>query len=388
MNRTALLPTADAIEAHFRENFTIRAEIGASVCVWRDGQEVLCLSQGHMNRERTKVWTDDTLVPVWSATKGPASVATLMALHEANLALNTPVVEVWPEFFLHGKDGITFEQVMCHTAGLCVLDERTPIFDYGAVIHSIERQRPIFTPGTTQAYCPRTYGFVVDEIVRRITGAESLGQYFDEIFGQPMNLDFWIGLPHEHHHRVATLFPGKYGISPGDVAFQKAFSTQGSVTQRAFSSPQGLNAVQDMNQPHAWQQGYVSMGGVGSARGLAKFYGMLANGGKWQGVQIIPHWIMGALSTAASAAVDEVLRVPLAFSAGMMMDPIDGESLQKMSLLCGPNAAAFGHAGAGGSLAFADPDSGYAFAYVMNQMEVGVLPGPKALGLVKALYGL
>jgi CubicO group peptidase (beta-lactamase class C family) len=375
-----------AIEAHFRENFTTRGEIGASVSVWQDGREVLQLSQGHTNRERTKAWTPDTLVPVWSATKGPASVATLMALNEAGLPLSAPVAEVWPEFFLHGKDRITFEDVMCHRAGLCVLDEPTPIFDFNAVIHALEKQKPLWEPGTTQAYCPRTYGFMLDEIVRRITGADSLGLYFDEVFGGPLELDFWIGLPPSEHGRVATLFPGRYGLSPGDVAFQKAFSAPNSVTARAFRSPVGLNAVQDMNQPHVWGQGYPSMGGVGSAHALGKFYSVLANGGKWQGVQIVPPWVLGALSTSASAAVDEVLRVPMSFSAGMMMDAIDGETMQKVSQLFGPNQSAFGHAGAGGSLAYADPDTGISFAYVMNQMEVGVLPGAKALGLVQAIY--
>jgi CubicO group peptidase (beta-lactamase class C family) len=144
--------------------------------------------------------------------------------------------------------------------------------------------------------------------------------------------------------------------------------------------------VQDLNQPHVWSQGYPSMGGIGSARALAKFYSVLANGGKWQGVQIIPTWVIGALSTSNSAAVDEVLRVPMSFSAGMMMDAIDAETLTKVSSLFGPSESAFGHAGAGGSLAFADPENGISFAYVMNQMEVGVLPGPKALGLVQAMY--
>jgi CubicO group peptidase (beta-lactamase class C family) len=133
-------------------------------------------------------------------------------------------------------------------------------------------------------------------------------------------------------------------------------------------------------------QTYASMGGVGSARALAKFYSVFANGGKFNGVQVIPTWIQRALGEPLSQAEDGVLCVPAAFSAGMMMDPIDPETNAKVRQLFGPSEGAFGHPGAGGSLAFADPETGISFAYVMNQMEVGVLPSDKALGLVRALY--
>jgi len=376
----------DAIERWFQSNFTLRGELGASVSIWQDGVEILSLAQGHANRERTRPWTVDTLAPVWSATKGPAAVACLMALHEIGLPLDAPVVEVWPEFFLSGKEHITFAHVLSHRAGLSVLSQRTPIFDYHAVIKALEQQAPLWQPGTAQGYHARTFGFLIDEIVRRITGADTLGHYFNEMFGEALGLDFWIGLPPEQHGRVGTLYPGKMNLSAGDQAFMKAFNKTDSLTQRTFTSPMGLNAVQDFNQPHTWSQGYASMGGVGSARALAKFYSVFANGGKFNGVQVIPTWIQRALGEPLSQAEDGVLCVPAAFSAGMMMDPIDPETNAKVRQLFGPSEGAFGHPGAGGSLAFADPETGISFAYVMNQMEVGVLPSDKALGLVRALY--
>lgn len=375
-----------AVEHWFQENFTLRGDLGAALSIWQDGTEVLHLANGFVNRDRTKAWTSDTLVPVWSSTKGPAAVACLMALHEAGLPLEAPVVEVWPEFFTHGKDHLTFAQLLSHRAGLCALDERVPIFDFDAVITALERQTPLWPDASVQAYHARTFGFLLDEIVRRITGVDSLGHYFDELFRNTLDLDFWIGLPPEEHTRVATLYPGKMNISMGDQAFLKAFNTPGSTTHRTFASPIGLNAVQDFNQPHTWIQGYPSMGGIGSARGLAKFYSVFANGGKWQGEQIIPTWVQRALSTPLTEAHDAVLCVPTAFSAGMMMDPHNPETGRKSREMFGPSESAFGHPGAGGSLAFADPDTGISFAYVMNQMEVGVLPSDKALGLVRALY--
>jgi len=377
----------EAVERWFQDNFTSRGELGASVSIWCDGQETLTLGQGFANRERTKVWTTDTLVPVWSATKGPAAVACLMALHEAGLPLNSPVAEVWPEFFLGGKESVTFAQLLSHRAGLSAMTQRVPIFDYNAVIDALEHQTPLWPDAPRQAYHARTFGFLLDEIVRRITGMESLGHYFDEMFGRPLDLDFWIGLPPEQHHRVATIYPGKMNLSAGDQAFMRAYTAPGSITHQTFNSPVGLSAVQDFNQAHTWVQGFASMGGVGNARALAKFYSIFANGGKWQGVQIVPTWIQQALMKPLTAAIDEVLCVPIAFSAGMMMDPINDETNGKIRSLFGPSESAFGHPGAGGSVAFADPDTGISFAYVMNQMEVGVLPSEKALGLVRAVFG-
>jgi CubicO group peptidase (beta-lactamase class C family) len=331
-------------------------------------------------------WREDTLVPVWSATKGPAAVACLLALHEAHIPLHFPVMEVWPEFGTNGKEKLTFEDVLSHRAGLSWLSTPVPIFSFDDVITAIERQVPHHLPGTVQGYHARTFGFMLDEIVRRITGAESLGQYFDEVLGHRMAIDFWIGLPEAEYDRVAMIYPGKMNISQLDQAFIRAFNTRGSVTQRTFTSPVGLNAVQDFNQRHTWAQGYASMGGVGSAHGLGQFYALLANGGTVPGERLIPTWIEDALSTPLTQAMDEVLCVDAAFSAGMMMDPIDPETGEKTRQLFGPSQRAFGHPGAGGSLAFADPDNGIAFAFTMNQMEVGVLPSERARGLVEALY--
>jgi CubicO group peptidase (beta-lactamase class C family) len=377
------------VTAWFEENFHTRGELGASVSLWQHGQEILNLSQGHMDRLRDRVWNAETLAPVWSATKGPAAVCCLMALNEAHLPLNCPVSEVWPEFAAGGKAAMTFAHLLSHTAGLCALDERVPIFNYQAVIDAIEVQTPLWKPGTKQGYHARTFGFLMDEIVRRITGLESLGDYFQETIGSPLGLDFWIGLPTVQHDRVACIYPGKISIAGGNQPFLKAFSTSGTLTQRTFTSPMGLNAVSDFNQPDTWKAGYASMGGVGSARGLGQFYAMLANGGIWQGREIVPAAVCAMLSQPLSQHEDSVLCTPIAFSAGVMQDPVnqDPEQLSgKLRQHFGPSLRAFGHPGAGGCLAFADPENGLSFAYVMNQMEVGALPGPKSIGLIERLY--
>lgn len=373
----------------FEENFHTRGELGASVSIWQNGVEILNLAHGHMDRSRSRAWDVDTLAPVWSATKGPAAVCCLMALHEANLPLDCPVSEVWPEFVVGGKAAMTFAHLLSHTAGLCALDERVPIFNYEAVIDAIEQQTPLWEPGTKQGYHARTFGFLMDEIVRRITGLESLGEYFRETIGSPLGLDFWIGLPSAQHDRVACIYPGKISIAGGDQPFLKAFSTSGTLTQRTFGSPMGLNAVSDFNQPETWKAGYASMGGVGSARGLGQFYAMLAQGGTWNGREIVPASVVALLSEPLSQQDDSVLCTPIAFAAGVMQDPIHQDPEQppgKMRQHFGPSLKAFGHPGAGGCLAFADPENAISFAYVMNQMEVGALPGAKSIGLIERFY--
>ncbi len=370
----------------FDRNFNERGELGAAVSVWSGGEEVVSIERGYVNREQSCQWGADTLVPVWSATKGPAALTCLLALDEAHLSLNCPVAEVWPEFSAAGKESITFEQVLSHQAGLFALEREVSMLNHAAVIAALESQSPEMPIASHPAYHARTFGFLLDEIVRRITGTDSLGVYFHKRIGAPMKLDFWIGLPPEHFSRVATLYPGRLGPDSAKDPFLRAMGTRGSPAQRAFRSPAGLNSVQDMNHFATWVMGLPGLGGVGSARGLGKFYSMLANEGKWQGSQIVPAWCIGAFSRTVVQGQDVVLCAETAFGAGMMRDPVDASGA-KIRRYFGRSARAFGHPGAGGSLAFADPERGLSFAYVMNQMETGALPGLKTLDLVAALDG-
>ncbi|TDU66555.1 CubicO group peptidase (beta-lactamase class C family) [Prosthecobacter fusiformis] len=385
-----ITPTAKAaITEWFEENFRTRGELGASVSVWQHGVEVLSLSQGSCDRQCTRPWDAETLVPVFSSTKAPAAVCCLMALEEAELPLDCAVSEVWPEFVGGGKGAMQFAHLFSHTAGLCALDERVPIFNYEAVIEALENQTPLWEPGTRQGYHARTFGFLMDEIVRRITGVDSLGEYFRECFGSPMGLDFWIGLPSAQWDRVSPVYPGKISIANSDQPFLKAYNTAGSLTQRTFSSPFGLTAVSEYNNSGLWAPGFASMGGVGSARGLGKFYAMLANGGQWNGNSLVSESIIRQLSHTLSQEDDSVLLSPIAFAAGVMQDPLNPDPESdggKLRQHYGRSLTAFGHPGAGGSLSMADPENGIALSYAMNQMEVGALPGAKALGMVERLY--
>jgi len=359
----------------FARNFAERGELGASVSVWSEGREVLFLAEGFREKPRegeAAPWMDDTLVPVWSATKGPAAACVLRALADAGRSPDEPVRAVWPEFAAEGKENITFRRVLAHQAGLAALDDPADILDYAAVIDAIENQAPNWPLGDGHGYHPRTFGFLLDEILRQLSGAASLGEYWRENFAVPHDLDFWIGLPESESSRVATLYPGKLFHSEEEAAFYRAFEDADSLTRRSFGSPRGLKSVTAMNDPRARAGGFPGMGGIGTARALAKFYALLAP------------TLSGKADTDGQ---DRVFLLPTAFEAGFMKDPLDPDSGAKIRRHFGPSKLAFGHPGAGGSHAFYDPENEVAFAYVMNQMAYGVLPNLRSLDLVDALYG-
>jgi CubicO group peptidase (beta-lactamase class C family) len=198
-----------------------------------------------------------------------------------------------------------------------------------------------------------------------------------------MGWEFWIGLPEREWSRVATLVPGRAEKGDVDQGFYKEFMTAGTMTRRAFLSPSGLHAVQEMNDSRAWSAGFPAMGGVGNARSLAQFYqaaiGVIES-------PLSPS-IQHALQRKQTQGFDAVLLQEMAFTCGCQQDPLTLQG-EKMRHLYGPNQKAFGHPGAGGSHAFGDPATGLSFAYVMNQMALSVMPGPRSTAMVDALYGL
>lgn len=373
------------VRATFEANFADGLEVGAAASIWNGEEEILSVHGGWMDSSRSRPWEALTLVLIWSATKGLASACVLHALQQSGYPLDIRVADFWPEFGQHGKESITVGQVLSHRAGLSALDaENLSLLDHDGVARAIERQIPQWNDAG-HGYGPRTFGFVADEIVRRLSNDIPLGEYFRKNFGDPMALDLWIGLPDEEHERVAQMLAPRMtgGTNPED-AFAEAMATPGSLTRRAFASPGGLPGASAMNSPAARTASIPSLGGIGSASSLAKFYAMLANDGSWNGHRFFDAHTLSLMQAPLSQGLDKVLQIETAFSAGFMKDPVtpDGRKIRKTF---GGSTRAFGHPGAGGSLAFADPDAGIGFAYVMNQMEPGVLPKKRALSLVEAL---
>jgi CubicO group peptidase (beta-lactamase class C family) len=368
------------LEPLFQENFEKFGELGASVSIWQNGKSVVDLYGGFCDARREKPWEADTLVLVWSATKGIGSACVLHVLQEHKIGIDSTVAEFWPEFAQAGKEKITLAQLLSHQAGLCMLDRRVDILDYDAVIGALEVQKPSWPPGTAHGYHARTFGFLLDELVRRIAG-KTLSQYWREVFAQPLGFDLWIGLPENENPRVATVYAARSGRPPEPKKFYSDLTTPGTLARKTFSSPYGLKSVSEMNAPTIRAQPIVSFGGIGSASALAKFYSMLAEGGKLDGRTFFAEETIAWMITTLADGMDRVFQIPTAFSAGFMKDPRNAARR-----MFGASSNAFGHPGAGGSHAFGDPENRISFAYVMNQMEQSLLPNEKSLRLVDAIY--
>jgi len=364
----------------FRENFENFGELGAAASILQNGKPLIDLYSGFCDARHEKPWEANTLVLVWSATKGIGSACVLHVLQEHRIGIDRCVAEFWPEFAQAGKEKITLSQLLSHQAGLCALDARVDILDYGAVIRALEVQKPLWPPGAAHGYHARTFGFLLDELVRRIAG-KTLSQYWREVFAQPLDLDLWIGLPEEENPRVATVYAAKSGRPPEPKKFYSDLTTPGTLARKTFSSPYGLQSVSGMNTPAVRAQPIVSFGGIGSASALAKFYSMLANGGKLGEQIFFSEETILLMTTTLSNGMDRVFQIPTAFSAGFMKDPRNAARR-----MFGPSLNAFGHPGAGGSHAFADPENRISFAYVMNQMEQSLLPNEKSLRLADDVY--
>jgi CubicO group peptidase (beta-lactamase class C family) len=378
-----------ALEERFYRNFEERGELGASLSIWKDGGEVVSLHHGWADPRKEIPWTPNTLAPVWSATKGPAAITFLLALENAGLSPHDPVAKVWPELLAAREGNLTFTQLVSHQAGLPALspENRPHLLSHGEVIAAMERQKPFWSPGEGHGYHPRTIGFLLDEIVRRIAGGMPLGRYWNTHLALPLGIDFWIGdFPSHILERLATMVPPK-GQRPSDeeLPFYRALAQPDSLALAAFASPSGMRSLGEINQLEYLQAGLPAFGGIGSAHALAKFYQILAQDGVLEGVQVLPARVLHTARAIQTSGHDQTLLLPTSFTGGFKNDPLDGGG-RKQRALFGPSLTAFGQPGAGGSHAFADPESGYSFAYVMNQMEGGILPNRKSLDLVDLLY--
>lgn len=365
----------------FDGNFATHGELGAAVSVWQHGRPVLELHGGFRDAKRGVAWTRDTLVLFWSATKGLGSACLLHVLQERQIELSRRVAVFWPEFGRAGKGEITLAQLLSHQAGLAALGQRVDVLDHSAVVAALEVQAPLWSVGDGHGYHARTFGFLLDELVRRLTGRD-IAAYWRKTFSEPLALDIWIGLPERENARTATMYAAKAGRPPAPAEFYAELAKPGTFVRKVFTSPAGLHSVSGMNTPAVRATSRVSLGGIGSGTSLAKFYAMLANGGELDGRRFFHADTIATMSSVLSAGVDRVLQIRTAFSAGFMMDPPHASKR-----IFGPSDSAFGQPGAGGSHAFADPENGIAFAYVMNQMEQSLLPNDKSLRLVDAMYG-
>lgn len=364
----------EPVRKAFEASFTEHGDVGASLSLVVDGETVVDLWGGHADPARTRPWEANTIVNVYSTTKGITAIGAAMLVDRGQLDVEAPVASYWPEFEQAGKGAIPVKWLLSHLAGLPAVDAALPpggAFDWDVMTNALAVQAPYWQPGEEMGYHAVTYGWLVGEVMRRITG-KSVGAFVrDEIAG-PLGVDFLIGTPASEDHRIAEMIPAAPGqpiVANPDPVAQKAF---------AFIAPPvgaGVNTRE-------WRAAELpAANGHGNARSLARMYGALARGGELGGVRLLSESAIGDASAPQAKMHDRVLNMEVTRSLGFI------NSMKGGRYEWGPGARTFGHSGAGGSLAFADPDAKLGFGYAMNQMSAGLGADPRWNPLIDAAYG-
>jgi CubicO group peptidase (beta-lactamase class C family) len=368
---TEFEPVVDA----FSQNFDVRGEVGAAVCVYVDGQPVVDVWGGLADATTGAPWREDTIVLVYSSTKGVTSVCANVMIERGLLEPDGRVATIWPEFARNGKDVVTVGQVLSHQAGLPYVDQTLTLdeaLQWEPPVAALAAQAPIWEPGTAHGYHMRTFGWLVGELVRRADPQHrTIGRWFREEIAEPLGLDFWIGLPEALEPRLARLVPPKTDLREALRAFGDDL-----LLARVFSNPGGHFNYDDMwnTRPlHAAE--LPSSNGIGDARSLARLYAALI--GDVDGRRVLRPDTLAAATTERACGTDEVLMIQTCFGLGFMLGRSFGNANP-------PHAV--GHAGAGGSLAFGDPARGIAFGYVMNDLRFDPAGDPRSEALVRAIY--
>jgi CubicO group peptidase (beta-lactamase class C family) len=369
----------------FVENFTRRGELGAACCVYQDGERVVDLWGGVRDRASGEPWRADTMVVVHSATKGLAAMVMALLHSRGLLDYEERVCHYWPEFAQAGKERITVRQLLAHQAGLFAFDEpvdRDVVADLDRLADVMARQRPAWEPGERQAYHAISLGFYESEMVRRIDPAHrSLGRFFADEIARPLGLDFYIGLPESiPDSRLAPLEPpGRRQMLTGmpPTVMLRAMNRR-SVLHRSLVANPGTGFYVDDNRMVVRNLEVPSGGGVGSARAMAKAYGVFAAGGQTLGLR--PETIEELMAPARPSRhgfFDEAFHAPAEFSLGFMKP--------SESFRFGHDSGAFGAPGAGGSMGYADPEVGIGYGYVTNRMGANLQGDPRDVALRTAI---
>lgn len=376
-------PRFAKVREAFEAGFESGEEVGAAVAITLDGEPVVDLWGGEA---RPGVpWADDTLVNVYSTTKGMTAICAHKLIERGQLDVDAPVATYWPEFAAAGKSDLPVRWLLSHKAGLPAvakpLDPDT-LYDWDAMTAALAEQEPWWKPGEKHGYHALTFGFLVGEVVRRISG-RSLGTFFRDEVAEPLELDFHIGLDAEHDARVADMIPLPPADPGGPVPegplgqMMKDMADPTTMTGAAFANPR---MAPDAMNTRAWRGAEIpAANGHGTARALARVYGALSRGGEIDGVRVLePDTIENAL-VEQSFGPDAILgQLPMRFGLGFM--------LRQDLMPLGPNPRTFGHPGAGGSVGFADPDAHIGFGFTMNKMHPAMLGGAGAFLLISALF--
>jgi CubicO group peptidase (beta-lactamase class C family) len=371
-------PRFAAVWRAFAGNFADHGEIGAAVAVTVDGRPVVDLWGGHADAALSSPWRRDTLVDVFSVGKGFTALAALVLVDRGRLDLDVPACRFWPEFAAAGKERITLRQILAHQAGLPSLRAPLPegaLYDWELMTAALAQQQPWWAPGTRHGYHVNTFGFLVGEIVRRLSGRRFGDFLRDEITG-PLQADVHVGLAPRDQSRAAEFvwLPELAPVPPDDAP---EWTDEQRMIRNTYFNPPGFSGHGVVNTV-AWRCAEIpSTNGHATARGVARVYAALAAGGRLEGIRVVGRDVLTEAAREHACGPDVILGKTTRFGLGFQL-PLPERPL-------GPNAGVFGHFGAGGALGFADPEAGVAFGYVMNKMGPR-WQNPTTRNLIDAVY--
>ncbi len=359
-----------AARTAFEDNFASGADVGASFCATLEGETVVDLWGGWADEAKTRPWEADTIVNVYSTTKTMAALTALLIADRGELDFDAPVAKYWPQFAANGKAGIKVSHLMSHSAGLSGWKEpitKQDLYDWDKVTSLLAAQAPLWPPGTQSGYHAITQGYLVGEVIRRITG-KSLGTVFRQEIAEPLGADFWIGLPASEDRRVADLIPPPPGGAIGDME-------QDELQAITFNNP-GVDVAE--TRTRAWRGAEIpAAGGTGNARSIAEIHAILANGGVAKGKRFMSEAGCRKALELQIEGVDLILGGSIRFGLGF---GLPGEMIK----LPNPNTIFWG--GYGGSLIVIDMDARTTFAYAMNKMGSGTLGDMRAFSIIMAMW--
>lgn len=351
------------VRAVFEKNFEEEGEVGAALTIYLHGDKVIDLWGGLADKDSGLEWQEDTLCGYYSTGKPLIALSLLSLIDEGKMALDDHVADVWPEFGAAGKEKITYRQLLCHQAGLSSVRKRLPegaMLNWELMVHELEAQKPWWEPGSRHVYHTNTYGYLVGEPIRRMTGLGP-GDYLQQVISGPLQEELYIGVPDEALSRVARLYMEGADSVPDITMLDQPMPDEERMLRHGVLNPSGFSGLGVLNT-RAWRQAQIpSTNGHGTARGIAHLYSILASGGNTEEISLISTALLSEATALQSSGFCPALERDVDFGLGFQ--------LTRPERPLGRNPGSFGHFGTGGSLGYADPIAGIGFGYVMNYIK-------------------
>ncbi|HET8944688.1 MAG TPA: serine hydrolase domain-containing protein [Dehalococcoidia bacterium] len=367
----------------FADNFSKHGEVGASLAVMVDGEMVVDLWGGHADAARTRPWERDTIVNTFSTTKGIVATCAHRLVDQGKLDIDAPVAQYWPEFAQAGKDKIPVRYLLSHQAGLPAPRNFLPPgagYVWEPLRDALAEAEPWWEPGTRHGYHAVTFGHLVGEVIRRVSGM-SVGQYFRKEIAEPFGIDFMIGFGPEEDARTAEIIPAPMPALDSNNPLTKVFMDPNSMNFRAFMISMDTILDSGYMNKREWRAAEIpAANGHGNARALARLYGALARGGEVDGFRVLSEATIEAATEEQAYGEDAIIMLPSRMGLGYMLD------IPEMQI--SPSGRLFGHAGMGGSFGYADPEKRMGIGYAMNKMIMSPeLVDPRWQAMFEAAYG-